>query len=31
MGTPDFAVPCLEKLYENDYNICAVFTNPDKP
>lgn len=31
MGTPDFAVPCLEKLYEKCYNICAVFTNPDKP
>ncbi|MBR6045296.1 MAG: methionyl-tRNA formyltransferase [Ruminococcus sp.] len=30
MGTPDFAVPALEKLYEK-HNILAVFTQPDKP
>ena len=30
MGTPDFAVPALEKLYEH-HNILAVFTQTDKP
>ncbi|MDA3954980.1 MAG: methionyl-tRNA formyltransferase [Bacteroidales bacterium] len=31
MGTPDFAVEPLKKLVENNYNIVAVITNPDKP
>ncbi len=31
MGTPDFAVPCLERLISDDHNILAVFTQPDKP
>lgn len=31
MGTPDFAVPCLEKLIENNHNVMAVFSQPDKP
>lgn len=31
MGTPDFAVPSLEILLRNNYNICAVVTAPDKP
>jgi methionyl-tRNA formyltransferase len=31
MGTPDFAVESLKKLYENSFNIVAVVTNPDKP
>lgn len=31
MGTPDFAVPSLEKLIEKGYEISAVFTQPDKP
>lgn len=30
MGTPDFAVESLKKLYEK-HNILAVFTQPDKP
>ena len=30
MGTPDFAVPALKKLYER-HNVLAVFTQPDKP
>ncbi|MGZ4098100.1 MAG: methionyl-tRNA formyltransferase, partial [Bacteroidia bacterium] len=30
MGTPEFAVPCLEKLINNNYNIVAVVTAPDK-
>lgn len=31
MGTPDFAVPCLEKLFEANYEIPLVITQPDKP
>lgn len=31
MGTPDFAVPCLEMLCEKNYNIKAVITQPDRP
>jgi len=31
MGTPDFAVESLRILTENNYNIVAVVTNPDKP
>ena len=30
MGTPDFAVPCIEKLIESDHEILGVFTQPDK-
>jgi methionyl-tRNA formyltransferase len=31
MGTPQFAVPALSKLYEAGYDIAAVVTAPDKP
>ncbi len=31
MGTPDFAVPCLQKLIDLNYEVTAVFTQPDKP
>lgn len=31
MGTPDFAVPSLEILVENNFNVVAVITAPDKP
>lgn len=32
MGTPDFAVPALEKLAQTPgYTVAAVFTQPDKP
>ncbi|MTI24447.1 methionyl-tRNA formyltransferase, partial [Fulvivirga kasyanovii] len=31
MGTPDFAVPSLEILLENKFNVVAVITAPDKP
>lgn len=31
MGTPDFAVESLKILFENNYNIVAVVTAPDKP
>ena len=30
MGTPDFAVPCLETLVKTE-DVKAVFTQPDKP
>ncbi len=30
MGTPEFAVPCLENIINSNYNICGVFTQPDK-
>ena len=30
-GTPEFALPTLETLFKNGYNIVAVITNPDKP
>ena len=31
MGTPDFAVPSLKKLLENNERVMAVFTQPDRP
>ncbi len=31
MGTPDFAVPSLEILLNNNYHVSAVVTAPDKP
>lgn len=31
MGTPDFAVPCLQALIDAGENVRAVFTQPDKP
>ncbi len=31
MGTPDFAVPCLQKLIDAGHTICGVVTQPDKP
>ena len=31
MGTPDFAVPCLEKILADGHEVPAVFTQPDKP
>lgn len=31
MGTPGFAVPSLEKLYESGHNVVLVVTQPDKP
>lgn len=31
MGTPDFAVPCLDALVENGYDVVGVVTQPDKP
>lgn len=31
MGTPEFAVPSLKTLVENNYEIVGVITTPDKP
>ncbi|MBM7552812.1 methionyl-tRNA formyltransferase [Thalassobacillus pellis] len=31
MGTPDFAVPVLEKLIEEGYDIVCAVTQPDRP
>lgn len=31
MGTPDFAVGILDKIYTSGYNVVAVITAPDKP
>ncbi len=31
MGTPEFAVPCLDILIKNHYNVVGVVTVPDKP
>ncbi|WP_026462705.1 methionyl-tRNA formyltransferase [Adhaeribacter aquaticus] len=31
MGTPDFAVPTLQTLVQNNYQVVAVITAPDKP
>ena len=30
MGTPDFAVPSLERLIEDGHEVLAVVTQPDK-
>ena len=31
MGTPDFAVPCLQNILNAGHEVCAVFTQLDKP
>lgn len=31
MGTPDFAVPSLEKILQAGYRVTAVVTAPDRP
>ena len=31
MGSPDIAVPALEQLITNRFNVVAVYTQPDKP
>ena len=30
MGTPEFAVPCLQKLIDCGHEVTGVFTQPDK-
>ncbi|HBG4754043.1 TPA: methionyl-tRNA formyltransferase [Clostridioides difficile] len=31
MGTPDIAVPCLQKIIDEKYEILGVVAQPDKP
>ena len=31
MGTPDFAVPCLQVMLDEEIEVAAVVTQPDKP
>ncbi|TET74179.1 MAG: methionyl-tRNA formyltransferase [Dehalococcoidia bacterium] len=31
MGTPEFSVPALEWLVQSEYEVVAVYTQPDKP
>ena len=31
MGTPDFAVPCLEAVLAAGHEVVAVYSQPDKP
>jgi methionyl-tRNA formyltransferase len=31
MGTPDFAVACLDSLHKSSHQVVAVITAPDKP
>jgi methionyl-tRNA formyltransferase len=31
MGSPDFAVPCLQKLISSTHEIVAVYTKPPQP
>lgn len=31
MGTPDFAIPCLERLINSNHEVVGVFCQPDKP
>ncbi len=31
MGTPDFAVPALRRLHEEQHDILSVVTQPDRP
>ncbi len=30
-GTPDFAVPTLKALLDSPFEVCAVYTQPDRP
>ncbi len=31
LGTPQFALPSLQALVTSRYDVCAVFTQPDRP
>ena len=31
MGTPEFALPTLEKIYNSSHSILSVVTQPDRP
>lgn len=30
-GTPSFGLPSLNALHQSEHNICAVYTQPDRP
>ncbi|MFW5444066.1 MAG: methionyl-tRNA formyltransferase [Methylococcaceae bacterium] len=30
-GTPDFALPALQMLIDSEHELCAVYTQPDRP
>lgn len=30
-GTPEFAVPSLQALLDSEHEVCAVYTQPDRP
>lgn len=30
-GTPEFAVPTLQMLLDSEHEVCAVYTQPDRP
>lgn len=30
-GTPDFSVPTLNALLQSEHDVCAVYTQPDRP
>lgn len=30
-GTPEFAVPALQALLDSPFEVCAVYTQPDRP
>ncbi len=30
-GTPDFAIPALQMLIDSEHELCAVYTQPDRP
>ncbi len=30
-GTPEFAVPSLQALLDSEHQLCAVYTQPDRP
>lgn len=31
MGTPEFAVPCVDRIVKDGHELCGVFTQPDRP
>ena len=31
MGTPEFSVPILQALFDSEYEVIAVVTQPDRP
>ena len=31
MGTPEFSLPTLQKLYDSDHDVLLVVTQPDRP